>query len=46
MENQKETCTKEKRSNEINFSVAFKEDGDSFQSIMERILMNKIIKDR
>lgn len=41
---EKETCTKEKKSNEINFSVAFKKDGDSFQSIMEKILINKINK--
>lgn len=39
-----ETCTKDKRSNEINFSVAYKKDGDSFQNIMEKILISKIIK--
>lgn len=38
------TCTKDKNCNEINFSVAFKKDGDSFQSIMEKILMSKISK--
>lgn len=41
---EREKCTKEKKNNEINFSVAFKKDGDSFQNIMEKILMNKIIK--
>lgn len=40
----KNTCTKDKKCNEINFSVAFKKDGDSFQSIMEKILMSKITK--
>ena len=40
----KKVCTKDKKSNEINFSVAFKKDGDSFQSIMEKILMSKITK--
>lgn len=45
MENEdKNTCTKDKKCNEINFSVAFKKDGDSFQSIMEKILMSKITK--
>ena len=39
-----ETCTKDKRSNEINFAVAYKKDGDSFQNIMEKILISKIIK--
>ena len=39
-----ETCTKDKTSNEINFSVAYKKDGDSFQNIMEKILISKIIK--
>lgn len=39
-----ETCTKDKKSNEINFSVAYKKDGDSFQNIMEKILTSKIIK--
>lgn len=33
-----------KSSSEINFSVAFKKDGESFQSIMEKILINKITK--
>ena len=40
----KKVCTKDNKSNEINFSVAFKKDGDSFQSIMEKILMSKITK--
>lgn len=45
MENEKkESCTKEKKNNEMNFSIAFKKDGDSFQSIMEKILINKITK--
>ena len=39
-----ETCTQDKKSNEINFSVAYKKDGDSFQNIMEKILISKIIK--
>lgn len=38
------TCTNDKKSSEINFTVAFKEDGDSFQSIMEKILISKINK--
>jgi len=38
----KKECTKEK--NEIEFKIAFKEDGESFQSIMEKILLNKISK--
>lgn len=33
-----------KSSSEINFSVAFKKDGESFQSIIEKILINKITK--
>ncbi len=40
----KNTCTKDKKDSEISFSVAFKKDGESFQSIMEKILMNKINK--
>lgn len=40
----KKACTKEKKSKDINFSVAFKKDGDSFQSIMEKVLINKIMK--
>ena len=43
-ENNKIT-TKEKNNNsEIKFSVAFKKDGDSFQNIMEKVLMSKINK--
>ena len=45
MENEdKKTCTKDKKSNEIKFSVVFKKDGDSFQNVMEKILTSKIIK--
>ncbi len=45
MENEdKKTCTKDKKNNEINFSVAFKKDGDSFQNIMEKILISRITK--
>ncbi len=29
---------------ELKFSVKFKEDGESFQNIMEKILINKINK--
>lgn len=40
-----ETYTKEnKKNSEIKFSVAFKKDGESFQKIMEKILINKINK--
>lgn len=43
MEDEKtKVCTKEK--NDLKFSVAFKKDGESFQSIMEKILINKIYK--
>lgn len=41
---EKETVTKEKKNNDINFSVVFNKDGDSFQNVMEKILMSKIIK--
>ena len=40
----KKACTKDRKGNEINFSVAFKKDGDSFQNIMEKILISKITK--
>lgn len=36
-------CTKEKRNNNnIKFSIAFNKDGDSFQNIMEKILISKL----
>ena len=38
----KNTCTKDKKCNEINFSVAFNKNGDSFQNIMEKILISKL----
>ena len=37
-----EICTKEKRSNNIEFSIAFNKNGDSFQNIMEKILISKL----
>lgn len=37
-------CTKENKNSEnIEFSIAFDEKGDSFQNIMEKILINKLI---
>lgn len=36
-------CTKEKKVNNIEFSIAFNESGDSFQNIMEKILINKLV---
>ena len=36
-------CTKEKKVNNIEFSIAFNENGDSFQNIMEKILINKLV---
>lgn len=47
MENniRKEDCTKEKRTknvDNIEFSIAFNKDGDSFQNIMEKILISKL----
>ena len=47
MENNRkdETCTKEKRSkntDNIEFSIAFNKNGDSFQNIMENILISKL----
>lgn len=42
MENniKEENCAKEK--NNIEFSIAFNKDGDSFQNIMEKILISKL----
>lgn len=40
-----ENCAKEKRIknvDNIEFSIAFNKDGDSFQNIMERILISKL----
>lgn len=37
-----EQCTKEE--SDLEFFVAFKKDGESFQNIMEKILLNKINK--
>ena len=38
-------CTKEDRKEDnIKFSIAFNKDGDSFQKIMEKILMSKLEK--
>lgn len=47
MENniKKEKCTKEERNknhDNIEFSVVFNKDGDSFQNIMENILISKL----
>lgn len=43
---EKENVTKEKKDNNLNFSVVFKKDGESFQNVMEKILMSKIIKNQ
>lgn len=43
---EKEAETKEKKSNDLKFSVIFKKDGESFQNVMEKILMSKIIKNQ
>ena len=43
---EQENVTKEKKNNDLNFSVAFKKDGDSFQDVMEKILMSKIVKNQ
>lgn len=40
---EKETNLKEQNNRDINFSVVFRKDGDSFQNVMEKILMSKII---
>lgn len=40
-----DNCAKEKRiknADNIEFSIAFNKDGDSFQNIMERILISKL----
>ena len=47
MENniENKNCTKEKKAKKINnieFSIAFNKDGDSFQNIMEKILISKL----
>lgn len=34
-------CTKEDKDN-MSFSIAFNKDGDSFQKVMEKILMSKL----
>lgn len=46
METEKnQVCTNEKQNkDEIKFSIAFKKDGESFQNVMEKILMNKMLK--
>lgn len=41
---EKDNSKKAKKDKKINFSIAFKEDGDSFQNIMEKILLNKMTK--
>lgn len=43
-EGKKSIETKEKKSSDLSFSVIFKKDGDSFQKVMEKILMSKIVK--
>lgn len=44
MKDNKNTDTKSNKVKEIKFSVAFKKDGESFQNVMEKILMSKIAK--
>lgn len=40
-----EKCVKDiKKKADLEFSVAFNKEGESFQSVMERILLNKITK--
>ena len=34
---------KKQNSKDIKFSVVFKKDGDSFQNVMEKILLSKMI---
>lgn len=40
-DNNKDICTKEKENN-IEFSIVFNKDGDSFQSVMEKILISRL----
>jgi len=43
--NKEEKCTKDSnKKDDLVFSIAFKKDGESFQSVMEKILLNKINK--
>lgn len=39
-------CTKEKKPNELIFNIAFKKGGESFQNIMERILISKLSQEK
>lgn len=43
-ENNEKSVKDIKRKGNLEFSVAFNENGESFQNIMERILLNKITK--
>lgn len=43
---EKENTTKEKKNNNLTFSFVFKKDGESFQNIMEKILISKLIKNQ
>ena len=42
--NKIESTNDNANNSELKFSVKFKEDGESFQNIMEKILINKINK--
>ena len=42
--NKIESINNNANNSELKFSVKFKEDGESFQNIMEKILINKINK--
>lgn len=43
--NNEKECTKDiNKKDDLVFSIAFKKDGESFQSVMEKILLNKINK--
>lgn len=42
--NKEKSITEEKKNDKLEFSVAFRKDGESFQSIMEKILMSKLTR--
>lgn len=44
MNNNENICTKENKKNELNFSIQFNNEGESFQNIIERIVLNKLLK--
>ena len=44
IKNKTKSTNDNENNSELKFSVKFKEDGESFQNIMEKILINKINK--